>query len=89
MKELRSTSEDTPDLTTHDCKFNSTLIGIDILQRSDVHNVGLREYVFKQQYLKKPEKKDKKYPEAEDFMRILYKPDMQTLWGFHNMLIPR
>ncbi len=54
-----------------------------------MHNVGLREYVFKQQYLKKPVKKDKKYPEAEDFMRILYKPDMQTLWGFHNMLIPR
>lgn len=54
-----------------------------------MHKVGLREYMFKQSYLKKPEKKDKKYPEAEDFMRILYKPDLQTLWGFHNMLIPR
>ena len=22
-------------------------------------------------------------------MRILYKPESQTVWGFHNMLIPR
>ena len=25
----------------------------------------------------------------EDFLRILYKPDSQTLWGFHNMVLPR
>ena len=48
---------------------------LDILHRLDVHKVGLKEYFFKSQYLKKPDKKDKKSPELEDFMRILYKPN--------------
>lgn len=47
IKELRSTSEDTPDLTTHDCNNSHQLTFIDILQRSGAHNVDLREYMFK------------------------------------------
>ena len=34
-------------------------------------------------------KKDKKgYVEQEEFMRLMFKPDTQTIWGFHHSLIP-
>jgi hypothetical protein len=34
-------------------------------------------------------KKDKKgFLEKEEFMRLMFKPETLTLWGFHQSLIP-
>lgn len=62
------------------------IIFLVVLYRTDKHQVMQRDYEFKG-YI--PTAKDKKgsYTEREEFMRIFFKPDTQTLWGFNQPLI--
>jgi hypothetical protein len=57
-----------------------------VLYRSDVHKVAHRDYVFKGYTL--PLKDKKGYLEQDEFMRLMFKPSTQTLWGFNKSLIP-
>ena len=57
-----------------------------VLYRSLVHQVAYKDYLYKG--FQMPKKDKKGYLEQEEFMRLMFKPDTQTLWGFHHSLIP-
>lgn len=68
LRDLGFGPEDTPETTTHDSKFSYTNKRLVSLQRNNI-KVSWRTF--------DPQKHD------GEFMRLLFKPATQTLWGFH------
>lgn len=72
-------------MITHNSKYYIHYIILVVLFRKENH-VFQRDYEYNG-YI--PSVKDKKgaYVEREEFMRIFFKPDTRTLWGFNHSLI--